>query len=122
MTIKNTNSGYHFAEEIEVQTEGTTAVVCRTLSPGEIVHQVIARLKTAAVRSAGAATLSVGDDDAATGFLVAADAKAAAGTIYGAVPTERGAYLYDGTVKAGYSQSLLRRQEPQNRAECSRRY
>lgn len=101
MGIKNTNKVYDLAEEIEVETEGTTAVVCRSLSSGEVIDGVLARVKTPATDT-GAVTLAVGDDDDADGFLVAADAKAAAGTIYGGVPTERGAYLYDSTVKAGY--------------------
>jgi hypothetical protein len=105
MPVKTLSSVYHFAEEIEVLTEGVTPVVCRTLSPGETVEKVMARIKTPAVRAGGATTFSVGDDDAATGFLLAADVKAAAGTLYGTVPTERGAYLYDDTVKAGYLKS-----------------
>lgn len=105
MVIKNTNSVYPLSEEIEVETEGTTPVVCRSLSPGETIDQIWARIKTAAVRSAGACALTVGDDDDADGFLVSADAKAAAGTAYGNVPTERGVYLYDSTVKAGYQKA-----------------
>jgi pyruvoyl-dependent arginine decarboxylase (PvlArgDC) len=102
MVIKTLNAGYDICEEIEVDTEGVTAVVCRSLSPGEVIDQVLARVKTPAVRSAGACNLTVGDDDNSAGYLAAADAKATAGTIYGTVPTERGSYLYDGTVKAGY--------------------
>jgi hypothetical protein len=102
MGILNTNKAYEIAEEIEVQTNGVTAVVVRPLSAGENISHVLARVKTPAVRSAGAVNLSVGDDDNAAGFLAAADAKAAAGTQYGNIPTERGAYLYDATVKAGY--------------------
>lgn len=102
MPVKTLMTGYDIAEEIEVETEGVTAVVCRSLSPGEVIDGVLARIKTAGVRAAGAVNLTVGDDDDADGYLVAADAKAAAGTYYGAVPTQRGAYLYDATVKAGY--------------------
>lgn len=101
MVVKTLNAGYDICEEIEVETEGVTAVVCRTLSPGEVIDQVLARIKTPATYGS-AVTLSVGDDDAATGFLLAADAKAAAGTVYGEDPTVRGAYLYDSTKKGSF--------------------
>ncbi len=84
---------------VEVECNGTTAIAVWAIPAGTLIEQVLARIKVAGV---GAANLTVGDDDAATGFLVAADTVVAVGTVYGEVPTTRGAYLYDATVKAGY--------------------
>ena len=92
-------SGYWFAEMFRVQTEGVTAVPFMSLLPGTVVKLILARCETPGT---GAANLTVGDDDDADGYLIAADHTAAAGTIYGDAPTERGAYLYDATAKGGF--------------------
>lgn len=95
----NQSSVYHFAEMIEVLTQGTTAIDLMSLIEGTIVEGVLVHIKTPAV---GACNVIVGDDDDDNGFIIAADATAAADTLYGDVVTERGAYLYDGTSKAGH--------------------
>lgn len=93
---------YHFAEMTLVESNSTTAVAVMTLPKNTVVEKVLVRVKTAAVRAAGATTLTLGDDDTANGFITASDAKAAVGTVYGEVPSVRGAYLYDATVKGSY--------------------
>jgi hypothetical protein len=95
------NAVYHFAEQLKVQSQGTTPVALITLPVGTIVESVLARVRTAAVRAGGSVTLAVGDNDDADGFLIAADAKAADVT-YGPDPTQRGAYLYDATKKGSF--------------------
>jgi hypothetical protein len=102
MTVKNRNASYQFAEQIQVESQGITPVAVMTLPVGTIVESLLARVLTAAVRAGGSVTLTVGDNDTANGYLVAADAKAAAGTVYGEDPTARGAYLYDATKKGSF--------------------
>lgn len=102
MSVNSIRPMYPFAECIEVTTSGTTAVDVRKFAAGEIVVNVMARIKTAGVRAAGAANITIGDDDDADGYLAAADAKATAGTVYGDDPTERGAYMYDATKKGSF--------------------
>jgi len=77
---------------IEATTNGTTAVDLFTLEPGSLVLGVIARVKVAGTRSAGALNFMVGDNDDADGFLVAKDAKTA-GVISGTDPDDLGDYM-----------------------------
>jgi hypothetical protein len=102
MAILNCYSVYPFAEMVQVKSEGVTPVSVMTLPKGTVVEKVLTKVAVAAVRAAGAATLMVGDNDTANGFITASDAKAAVGTVYGEVPTVRGSYLYDSTVKGSY--------------------
>jgi hypothetical protein len=99
MAVLNQASVYHFAEKFEVQSQGITAIDLMSFQDGEIIEGVIVHIKTPAT---GACNLIVGDDDDPDGFIAAADGSAAADTIYGDGVTERGAYLYDSTSKAGH--------------------
>jgi hypothetical protein len=103
MGINKIRSMYPFQELIEITTSGGTAVSVRRIAAGEIITNVLARIVTPVTRAAGASNLIVGDDDNDDGFLAAADAKGAAGTVYGEDPTARGAYLYDGTKKGSFT-------------------
>ena len=100
MAIKQKFSVYPFAEMIEVETNGTTAVDVLSIPKYTIIEGVLVRIKTAATGDAN--NLIIGDDDDDNGYIVAADAKGTAGTVYGDDPTERGAYLYDATKKGGF--------------------
>jgi hypothetical protein len=102
MSVNTIRPIYPFSESIEITTTGVTAVPVRRIAAGEVITRLSARIKTAAVRAAGACNITVGDDDAADGYLVAADAKASAGTVYGEDPTARGAYMYDATKKGSF--------------------
>jgi len=93
---------YLFADCIEITTNSAAAVDIRKISAGEIIDKVVLRIKTAAVRAAGAATITIGDDDDADSYTLASDVKASAGTVYGLDPVERGAYLYDATKKGSF--------------------
>lgn len=77
--------------DVEVTATGTVTI---TVKAGDIVEQVIAKVLTA-YDSATSASLIVGDGTDPDGLLVAADAKAAAGTVYGDAVAEVGAYLKD---------------------------
>ena len=101
MGIKNKEAGYQIDELIEVESEGQTPVDVISIQVGDIIESVLARIKTPAALT-GAVTVSVGDNDAAAGFVAAASAKATAGTVYGQDPTERGVYLYDATKKGSF--------------------
>lgn len=101
MTIENRYSVYPVAEMVHIQSEGTTPVAVMSIPDGMIVEHVLAIIKTPN-EDADATNLIVGDDDDDNGFILAADAKAAAGTVYGEDPTHRGAYLYDGTKKGSF--------------------
>jgi len=99
MAVLAQKSGYAIAEMFRVQSQGVTPVPFMTILPGTVIQRVTARIETPGT---GAANLTVGDDDDADAFLLAADHTAAAGTIYGDTTTERGAYLYDATNKGGH--------------------
>lgn len=90
MGVKGRNTVYPFAEMIEVESEGITSIDLLAIPGYTLIEKVIVRVKTAAV---GTANLIIGDDDDADGFIVAADAVAAAGTVYGDVIAEVGDYL-----------------------------
>ncbi len=92
MAVKNRFSVYDFAEMVEVETSGTTAVDVLSIPQYTLIEKVLVRIKTAAT-SGSAVNLTVGDDDDADGFIVASDAKANAGTVYGDAVAELGAYL-----------------------------
>ncbi len=99
MTVTAVKAVYPFAELFEVASQGDTVIDLMKIGAGVIIENVVVRVKTPAT---GSANLIVGDDDDDNGFTVAADATAAEGTVYGATVTERGAYLYDATSKAGH--------------------
>lgn len=101
MGLQNRYTVYPVAEMVDIQSEGTTAVDVFSIPDGMIVEEVLVIIKTALV-DADANNLIVGDDDDDNGYIVAADAKAAVGTVYGADPTERGDYLYDATKKGSF--------------------
>jgi hypothetical protein len=101
MVIKKNSPSYDFAELYEVESEGVSPVNVMGIQVGDILESVLVRIKTPAVLTE-AVTVSIGDNDAAAGFVAAASAKAVAGTVYGQDPTERGAYLYDATKKGGF--------------------
>jgi hypothetical protein len=102
MAVLNRNNSYSFSEQVQVQSLNTTPVAVMSLPVGTVITSVLVRVRTAAVRAAGAANVTIGDDDSAAGFISSTDAKAAVGTIKGGDPTERGAYLYDSTKKGGF--------------------
>ena len=99
MPVLTQRSGYWFAEQFRVTTEGTTPVKLMDITPGTVIERVIVRCETPGT---GAANLTVGDEDDADGLILAGDHTAAAGTVYGDAPTELGVYLRDATEKAGY--------------------
>ena len=101
MGLENRYTVYHFAEAVRIASEGTTPVNVFSIQDGMIVDLVLAVVKTPCV-DADANNLIVGDDDDDNGYITAASAKAAAGTIYGEDPTARGAYLYDATKKGSF--------------------
>lgn len=101
MGITNQRTVYPFAEMVEVTSESTTAVDVLTIPAGAIIENVLVRVTKVAV-AGGAINLTVGDDDDGAGFILAADAKAAIGTVYGEATTARGLYLYDATAKGGH--------------------
>jgi len=92
MAITNRKSVYPFAECVEVTLEGTTSIDLMDIPAGAIIEKVLVRIKTAG----GTGNVTVGDDDDADGFIVAADQAATAGTVYGDGGAELGAYLVEG--------------------------
>lgn len=94
MAIQKRKTLYPFAEMVEVLSEGTTVIDLLQIPEDTIVDKVLVLVKTPAV---GAANLTVGDDDDADGFIVAADATAAEDTVYGDLIAEVGAYLKGAT-------------------------
>ncbi len=82
-----------FSEIFEINTSGTDSVAIWNIPKGTIITKVLAKIKTA---GSGSGNLIIGDDDDPDGFILAADATAAADTIYGDAPEELGAYLYMG--------------------------
>ncbi len=96
------NAVYPFAEVYTVATSGTAAVDVWDIPAGTIITSVLAKIKTAGSASSGTSSITVGDDDTASGFITAADGTASADTVYGDAPSERGVYLYDGTIRGGY--------------------
>ncbi len=105
MGLENRYTVYPMAEMAHVKTESLAgspvAVDVLSIPEGMIIEQVLVRVKTPAV-DVDANNLIVGDEDDDNGFIVAADAKGAAGTVYGEDPTLRGAYLYDATKKGSF--------------------
>ncbi len=99
-TVERT--GYPFFRCVRTTSNGTTAVNVMTIPAGIVVTNALAIVVTVAADT-HASNITVGDDDTADGFISAADGKATAGTVYGDAPTERGSYLYDSTVKGGYT-------------------
>lgn len=87
---------YPFFECIEVYSSGATSIDLLKIPDGTVIERVLVRIKTAAT---GTVNLTVGDDDDADGFIAAADATAAAGTVYGDTGAELGDYLYEATEK-----------------------
>ena len=85
---------YPFAEMFEIATVSTTQTDIWDIPEGTIITMVMAKIKTAGT---GSGNLIIGDDDDDNGYVLAADATAAADTIYGDSVTERGAYLSTGT-------------------------
>lgn len=102
MGLLNRYSVYHLAEAVMVQSNGTTPVAVFSIPDGAIIDLVLAMVSVPN-EDADANTLTVGDDDTADGYIVAADSKAVRGTIYGEDPTARGAYLYDATKKGSFA-------------------
>jgi hypothetical protein len=92
-------TGYQFCEVLKAQTAGLTNTTIWVIPPGTLVKDVWVRVLTA---GNGNTTdyITVGDEDDEDGFIAGFDPNSAAGTIIGDDPTERGAYLYDGTKKA----------------------
>lgn len=99
MVVSARKTAYPIAELIEVTSQGTTPIDLMAIGDGVVIEQVLTRVKTPAV---GASNLIVGDDDDDNGYILAGDATAAGGTVYGDAVTERGAYLYDATSKGGH--------------------
>lgn len=97
--LLNRYSVYHVAELVHIEAESAVAVSFFSIPDGMIVDCVVVVVK---VPCTNAVNLIVGDEDDDNGFIVAASADAAAGTVYGADPTERGAYLYDATKKGAF--------------------
>ena len=102
MGLENRYSVYPLAEAVLIESEGTDVVDVFSIPDGSIIDCILCVVKTAAVRAVGATTFTIGDADQADDFIPASDAKAAAGTVYGDDPTERGAYLYDATKKGDF--------------------
>ena len=99
--VKNRYSVYDLKEAVLVSSNGTTPVPVFSIPDGAVIDHVLAMVKVPN-EDVDASTIIIGDDDDPNGYIVAADAKAAAGTFYGADPTERGAYLYDATKKGDF--------------------
>jgi len=102
MALENRYSVYPMNEAVLIKSEGTTPVDVLSIPDGTIIDCVLCVIKTPAVVDAGACNLTIGDTDQADDFIPASDAEAAAGTVYGDDPTERGAYLYDATKKGDF--------------------
>ena len=88
-----------FAEIFRGTTNGTTNVPLWDIPAGTIIELVLCKTIVAGV---GTGNLMVGDTDNTDGFIAASDATAAADTILGDDPTERGDYLYDSTKKGSF--------------------
>ncbi len=99
MTVLSQHQAHPFAEVYQVASQGTTPIDLGSFQDGQVVEGVLVQVETPAV---GASNLIVGDTDDPDGFIAPADATAIADTIYGATATERGAYLYNATSKAGH--------------------
>jgi len=83
---------YPFAEMFEVTTDGTTAVKIWDIPAGTVITMVLAKIKVAGTGSAS--NLTIGDDDTADGYILAASCcGAAVDTVYGDAIAERGSYL-----------------------------
>jgi len=100
VAVLTRKSGYNIAECFRVQSEGVTPVTFMRVLPGTVIERVTVRIETPGT---GVANLTVGDEDDADAFILAADHTAAAGSIYGDATTERGVYLYDATSKGGHA-------------------
>ena len=98
MAVSNSLTVYPLAEMIEVETIGTTSVDIMEIPQYTLIEKVFVRIKTAGT---GTANLTVGDDDDADGFILAADATASAGTVYGDATSELGTYLTETITDSG---------------------
>lgn len=90
MAVKNMFKVYDLAEMIEVETNGATAVDVYKIPQYTIIQMVMVMIKQPSTNSVN---LTVGDDDDPDGFIVAAAADGAAGTVYGSDPDDLGVYL-----------------------------
>lgn len=91
MAVVLQKTGKSFAELVRVTMNGTTAVDTWSIPAGTLVERVLVVINTAATGTA--MNLTVGDDDDADGFIVAADAQGTAGTVLGDLVAEVGAYM-----------------------------
>ncbi len=79
-----------FAEMFEATTNGTSNVTVWDIPKGTIINLVLAKIKTAGTT---AGNIVIGDAATANAYILSADAAAAADTIYGDIPSERGVYI-----------------------------
>ena len=100
MAIATTNERplYPFARIFQVATSSTDAVDIWQIPVGTIITRVLAQINVAGT---GSGNLTVGDDDSGNGYILAADATAAAGTVYGDLNGELGTYLAGTAAGAG---------------------
>jgi len=93
------STGYFMCERMKVTipAASTTAISLMSIPKGTYITDVLVKIVSAGV---GTGDIDIGDDDDPAGYLDGCDATGAANTIYGDDPTERGAYLYDGTKKS----------------------
>jgi len=100
MAVLTQRSGYAISEQFRVQSNGTTPVAFMTVFAGTVIEKIIVRVETPGT---GAANLTVGDLGDADGYITASDHTSSAGSIFGDTPSERGAYMYDSTIKGSFS-------------------
>jgi hypothetical protein len=100
MAVVNQRPIYLINECVQVQTNSTTAVDVYTIQAQSVIEKVTVLMVTPAVRAAGGVDLTVGDDDSANGYILAASAKGAANTVYGDAVAECGTYI-DATTPNG---------------------
>ena len=97
MAVERRQTMYPFAEMIEVETNGTTAVSFFPIPANTIIEKVLCKVKTA---STNAVNLTIGDEDDADGFIVASAANSA-NAVYGDSVDEIGAYLKEQVSDSG---------------------
>ncbi len=98
-SITGVGNCYPFHDRYRIEADSTAATQIALYPAKTIITGVLALVNSS---GAGAANMSIGDSTDASGYIVACDHTSAAGTIFGDAPSERGAYLYDSTVKGGY--------------------
>ena len=118
MAIATTNERplYPFARIFQVETSAQTAVDIWQIPAGTIITRVLAQINVAGT---GSGNIIIGDDDDDNGYVLAADATAAAGTVYGDGVAEVGVYINDTQATCGGSWKEYHASGKELKMDCS---